>query len=210
MNIDQFLDQLGREKATAILRTHDQKKAELAMEAAIRGGFKIIEFTLTIPGACELIKDFSTRDGVIVGAGTVLNTEEAERAVDAGARFLVSPVVDGAVIRFASERGVASFPGTHTATEMLQAHKAGATVCKLFPCPHGGPAYVQAVLGPLPFLKIVPTHGVDHHNAGAWIAAGAYAVGFVASLFEPEFIADSNWEAIERRAVACLQAVRRA
>jgi len=208
MNIDQFLDKLGREKATAILRTHDQEKAALAMEAAIRGGFKIIEFTLTIPGACELIKDFSARGDVTVGAGTVLDTEEAERAVDAGARFLVSPVVDESVIRIASERGVASIPGTYTASEMLQAHKAGATVCKLFPCPYGGPAYVQAVLGPLPFLKIVPTDGVDHHNADAWIAAGAYAVGFVNSLFEPGFIAGSNWEAIEHRAVDCLQAVK--
>ena len=208
MSIDQFLHQLGREKAIAILRTNDQEKAVLAMEAAIRGGFKIIEFTLTIPGACELIKDFSTRGDVTVGAGTVLDTEEAERAVDAGAQFLVSPVVDEAVIRVASERVVASIPGTHSATEMLQAHRAGATVCKLFPCPLGGPAYVQAVLGPLPFLKIVPTHGVDHHNADAWIAAGAYAVGFVTSLFEPGFIAGSNWEAIEQRAVECLQAVK--
>ena len=208
MNIDQLLDQLGREKAIAILRTHSQEKAALAMEAAIRGGFNIIEFTLTIPGACELIKDFSSRGDVTVGAGTVLDSEAAKRAVDAGARFLVSPVVDESVIRFASERGVASFPGTHTATEMLRAHEAGATLCKLFPCPHGGPAYVQAVLGPLPFLKIVPTHGVDHHNAGAWIAAGAYAVGFVASLFELGFIAQANWEAIEQRAAKCLQAVQ--
>ncbi len=208
MNIDQFLEQLGREKATAILRTHDQDKAALAMEAALRGGFRIIEFTLTIPGAFELIKDFSRRADITVGAGTVLNIEDAERAVDAGARFLVSPVVDESVIRIASKRGVASFPGTHTATEMLTAHKAGATVCKLFPCPHGGPAYLQAVLGPLPFLKIVPTHGVDHLNAGAWIAAGAFAVGYVASLFEPGFIADANWDAIEQRAVECLQAVQ--
>ena len=208
MNIDQFLHQLGQEKAIAILRTHNQETAALAMEAAIRGGFKIIEFTLTIPGACELIKDFSTRDDVIVGAGTVLDTEEAERTIEAGARFVVSPVVDESVIRSASERGVASIPGTYTASEMLQAHKAGATVCKLFPCPYGGPAYVQAVLGPLPFLKIVPTDGVDHHNADAWIAAGAYAVGFVNSLFEPGFIAGSNWELIEQRAVDCLQAVK--
>jgi len=89
------------------------------------------------------------------------------------------------VIRSANELGVASMPGTHTATEMLLAHQAGATFCKLFPAPASGPAYIKAILGPLPFLKIVPTSGVDHYNAAEWIAAGAYGVGFVAPLFEP-------------------------
>jgi Entner-Doudoroff aldolase len=208
MNIEQFVGLLGQEKASAILRTHDQQKAALAMEAAIRGGFKIIEFTLTIPGVFELIRDFSKRGDVVVGAGTVLNTDEAERAVEAGARFLVSPVVDEAVICSANEMGVASFPGTHTATEMMQAHQFGATFCKLFPAPNGGPDYVKAILGPLPFLKIVPTNGADQFNAGDWIAAGAFAVGFVAPLFEPGFMVDSNWSAIEQRAVECLNSAR--
>ena len=208
MNIQQFVDLLGQEKASAILRTHDQKKAALAMEAAIRGGFKVIEFTLTIPGVFELIQDFSKRSDVVVGAGTVLNTEDAERAVEAGAKFLVSPVVDESVIRSANEMDVASFPGTHTATEMMQAHQYGATFCKLFPAPNGGPDYVKAILGPLPFLKIVPTNGADQFNAGEWIKAGAYAVGFVAPLFEPGFIATSDWDGIERRARECLRAVQ--
>ncbi len=204
MNIEQFVDLLGQEKASAILRTNDQQKAALAMAAAIRGGFKIIEFTLTVPGVFELIEDFSKRGDVVVGAGTVLNTEEAQKSVDAGAQFLVSPVVDEAVIRSANEMGVASFPGTHTATEMLHAHQFGATFCKLFPAPNGGPDYVKAILGPLPFLKIVPTNGADQYNAGEWIKAGAFAVGFVAPLFEPAFIADSDWAAIENRAKDCL------
>jgi Entner-Doudoroff aldolase len=208
MTIEQFVDLLGQEKASAILRTHDQQKAAAAMDAAIRGGFKIIEFTLTVPGAFELIQDFSNRSNVVVGAGTVLNTKEAGQAVEAGAQFLVSPVVDKAVIHSASEMGVASFPGTHTATEMMRAHHYGATFCKLFPAPHGGPDYVKAILGPLPFLKIVPTNGADQFNAGDWIKAGAFAVGFVAPLFEPRFIAESNWEAIEQRALECLNSTR--
>lgn len=208
MNIKQFVDLLGREKASAILRTHDQEKAALAMEAAIRGGFRVIEFTLTVPGVFELIKDFSRRGDLVVGAGTVLSPEEAEQAVDAGAQFLVSPVVDEAVIRSAREMGVASFPGTHTATEMMQAHRLGADFCKLFPAPAGGPDYLKAILGPLPFLKIVPTNGADQFNAGEWIKAGAFAVGFVASLFEPGFIAKSNWDAIEQRARECLDSIR--
>ncbi len=208
MGIPQFIELLGREKATAILRTDDQGKAALAMQAAIRGGFKIIEFTLTVPGVYELIQDFSKHDDVVVGAGTVLDTDQAYKAVAAGAQFLVSPVVDAAVVDAANELGVASMPGTHTATEMYRAHQAGATFCKLFPAPHNGPAYLKAILGPLPFLKIVPTSGVDQFNAGEWIAAGAFGVGFVAPLFEPGFMADSNWDAIEQRAVECLRAAQ--
>jgi len=205
-----FVTRLGREKASAILRTRNQEKAALAMEAAIRGGFTILEFTLSIPGALDLVKDFSRREGLIVGVGTVLTPEEAQRSVEAGARFLVSPVVDEAVIGAARELVVASMPGTHTPTEMLRAHRAGAQLCKLFPAPAGGPAWVRAVLAPLPFLRIVPTNGVDEHNAPDWIAAGAHAVGFVATLFEPADIETGHWDAIEERARRCLAAVGKA
>jgi Entner-Doudoroff aldolase len=205
---DTFVEKFGQEKASAILRTDNADKAAQAMEAAIRGGFRIIEFTLTIPDVYDLVRDFSRREDLVVGTGTVMNTEQARQSVVAGARFLVSPVVDEAVIAAAKELGVASMPGTHTPTEMLRAHRAGAQLCKLFPCPHGGPAWVSSVLGPMPFLKIVPTNGVDHHNAGDWIAAGAFAAGFVAPLFAPADMAYGRWDAIEERARACLAAVR--
>jgi len=204
-----FVEQFGRDKASAILRTNDQEKAAKAMEAAIRGGFKIIEFTLTIPGVYELVQDFSRRDGLVVGTGTVMDATQARQSVEAGARFLVSPVVDEAVIAAANELGVASMPGTHTPTEMLRAHRAGAQLCKLFPCPHGGPDWVRAVLGPMPYLKIVPTNGVDQHNAGEWIAAGAFAAGFVAPLFVAADIAAGRWDAIEERARQCMTAVQK-
>jgi len=205
---DKFVEQFGQIKASAILRTDDQEKAALAMDAAIRGGFSIIEFTLTIPGVFDLVRDFSRREGLVVGTGTVMTAEQAQQSVDAGARFLVSPVVDEAVIGAANELGVASMPGTHTPTEMLRAHRAGAQLCKLFPCPHGGPDWVRSVLGPMPFLKIVPTNGVDQHNAGDWITAGAFAVGYVAPLFVPADIAAGHWDAIEERARQCLRAVQ--
>jgi len=205
---DSFVELLGREKASAILRTNDQEKAAKAMEAAIRGGFRIIEFTLTVPGVYELVQDFSRRDDLVVGTGTVIDAEQAQQSVEAGARFLVSPVVDEIVIDAANELGVASMPGTHTPTEMLRAHRAGAQLCKLFPCPHGGPDWVRAVLGPMPYLKIVPTNGADQHNAGDWIAAGAFATGFVAPLFVPSEVAAGNWDAIEERARQCLAAAQ--
>jgi Entner-Doudoroff aldolase len=203
-----FVSLLARERATAILRTDDQDKAAQAMEAAIRGGFRIIEFTLTVPGVYELVREFSGRDGLVVGTGTVMDEVEARHSVAAGARFLVSPVVDETVISIAREMGVASMPGCATPTEMLRAHRAGAPLCKLFPAPAGGPVWLRSVRGPMPYLKIVPTNGVDEHNAGAWIEAGAYAVGFVATLFEPTDIAAGDWDVIEARAKRCLAAVR--
>jgi Entner-Doudoroff aldolase len=201
-----FVERFGREKASAILRTDDQERAAQAMEAAIRGGFTVVEFTLTVPGVFDLVREFSQRSGVVVGTGTVMEEHEARQSVAAGARFLVSPVVDERVIAAANEMEVACMPGCHTPTEMLRAHRAGAQLCKLFPAPGSGPTWVRSVLGPMPYLKIVPTNGVDERNAGEWIAAGAFAVGFVATLFNPADLAAANWDAIEARASRCLAA----
>lgn len=204
MTPTEFVEAFGRARVSAILRTDDPRKAADAMSAALRGGFTIVEFTLTIPGVFELIREFSQREGVIVGAGTVLEVEQARQAVSAGARFLVSPIVDEAVIAAAGALGVAAMPGTHTPTEMYRAHKAGAQLCKLFPAPAGGPAWLRSVKGPMPFLKIVPTNGIDYENMDQWFAAGAFAGGFVASLFGND-IATGNWGAIESRARAIVE-----
>jgi len=200
MRPDQFVARLRQERASAILRTHDLEIARKAMEAAVRGGFRAIEFTLTIPHAMELISEFSRRPDLVVGAGTVLTVEQVREAVRAGARFLVSPVTDEAVIAAASALGVASIPGTFTPTEMVRAHAAGATLIKLFPAPGIGPHYVRQVLGPLPHLKIIPTAGVDAANAAAYLEAGAWAVGFVASLFAPDDLAAGRFDKVEERA----------
>lgn len=204
----EFVETFGRVRVSAILRTDDQRKAAEAMSAALRGGFTIVEFTLTIPGVYELIQEFSKREGVIVGAGTVLEVEQARRAVEAGASFLVSPIVDEAVISAAAALGVAAMPGTHTPTEMFRAHRAGAQLCKLFPAPAGGPAWVRSVMGPMPFLKIVPTNGIDLDNMEQWFAAGAWAGGFVASLFGAD-VNSGNWSAIESRARAIVERASR-
>ena len=143
------------------------------------------------------------------GAGTVLTAYEATQAVKAGARFLVSPVVDEAVIEQAASLGVAVMPGCATPTEMLRAHRAGAQLQKLFPQQGAGPLWVKQTLGPLPFLNIVPTAGVTLENAADFLRAGAAAVGFVNTLFDPQDIADENWAAIQTRAAQMLQAVGR-
>jgi len=129
--------------------------------------------------------------------------------VEHGARFLVSPVMDPAVIDAARRLGVAVMPGTHTPTEMHLAHRLGAQLVKLFPAPGLGPEYVHACLGPLPFLKIVPTNGVDETNIARWIAAGAHAVGLVACLFDASEIRAGRFDLVEARGRALLAALAR-
>ena len=201
MKPDEFLDALWQERATAVLRTNSQEAAKHAMEAAVLGGFRIIEFTLTIPGAMDLIKDFSWHSDLIVGAGSVLSVESAREAVSRGAKFLVSPVTDPDVIAEARNLQVAMIPGTFTPTEMLHAYRCGAPLQKLFPEPPGGPKYVRACLGPMPFLRLIPSHsGVDANNAIAYLEAGAYAVAFVTYLFDPIDIQQERFDRIEERA----------
>jgi Entner-Doudoroff aldolase len=203
-----FLPALREARASAIIRTNSKDAAAKAMDAAIRGGFKVCEFTLTVPNAIELIKEFSARPGIIVGAGTVLTPDEARRAVGAGARFLVSPVVDPLVIAESHKLKVSMIPGCSTPTEMVLAHRFGAPLQKLFPAPANGPQWVTQTLAPLPFLRIVPTAGVNLENAAAYLKAGAWAVGFVSSLFDAGDIAAGRFDAIEARARQMIEAVR--
>lgn len=207
MTPDDLVAAFKQHKATAILRTGYSDRAAPAMRAAIAGGFRVVEFTLTIPNVFDRIAEFSREEGLIVGAGTVLQPDDARRAVDAGAKYLVSPVIDEAVIETANELNVAMMPGTHTPTEMLRAYRAGAKLQKLFPAPGIGPAYVKACLGPLPFLNIVPTHGVHENNAASYLKAGAHAVGFVASLFQGADLDGERYDAIEQRAVKMLASI---
>ena len=204
-----FVEHLGRVRASAILRTSIQAAAAPAMDAAVRAGFRIVEFTLTTPEALERIEEFSRREELVVGAGTVLSVADARAAVERGACFLVSPVVDVEVIREAAALGVAMMPGTHTPTEMLLAHRAGAPLQKLFPAPGLGADYVRACLGPLPFLRIVPTSGVDETNAADYLEAGAHAVGFVSPLFAPLDLQRGDFDRIEQRGRRLLASLRR-
>jgi 2-dehydro-3-deoxyphosphogluconate aldolase/(4S)-4-hydroxy-2-oxoglutarate aldolase len=195
-----IVEEMGRLRVSAIVRAKDRDTAAAAMEAAVRGGFRMVEFTLTTPGALELVADFARREGLLVGAGTVLSPARAREAVEAGARFLVSPVVDPEIIALARRLGVASVPGCSTPTELVTAHRAGADVLKIFPAPADITTFVTQVRGPLPDLKLFPTAGVTEDNFEAVLAAGAFGVGFVASLFQPDDMAGGRFDAIEERA----------
>jgi Entner-Doudoroff aldolase len=196
---------LERERAIAIARAPTTEQARLGMEAAVEAGFRICEFTYGVPNALQLVREFARKDGLTVGAGTVLTIEQARAAVDAGASFLVSPIVDEEILAEATRLGVPCLPGCATPTELVRAWRAGATVQKLFPA--FAPDTVRAILAPLPFLRLVPTNG-DLTNAAAHIAAGAVAVGFTRSLFDPDSLAKGDRNAIRERAAALLAAVR--
>jgi 2-dehydro-3-deoxyphosphogluconate aldolase/(4S)-4-hydroxy-2-oxoglutarate aldolase len=187
---------------SAIIRTKDQALAADAMEAAVAGGFTMVEFTLTTPGALELVAAFSKRAGLLVGAGTVMTPQQARDAAAAGASFLVSPICDPQVIAEAAALDVASIPGAFTPTEMQAAHRYGADFVKVFPAPPGGLDFIHAIRGPLPHLRLFPTAGFTAEDFTQWLSAGCAGVGFVRPLFDPEDLKNGNLEAIRSRAEA--------
>ena len=198
-----ILTEIEVRKISAIIRTDDKKLAADAMNAAVEGGFRTVEFTLTTPGALQLISEFRKRDDdLLVGAGTVMSVDQANDAVNAGAQFIVSPVCNPEIISYAVEIDVVSIPGTYTATEMDTAHQLGADMVKLFPAPADIPGYLSAILGPMPYLKIFPTNGVDIDNMLSVLSAGAAGVGFVKTLFNPTDMEMNDFTAIKKRATA--------
>lgn len=190
----------AQHRCSAILRTDDAAVVRPALDAARAGGFRILEVTLTTPGALQHVAALAKDPEVLVGAGTVLTIDDAKAAMAAGAKFLVSPVTDPQIISFCRQHDLLSVPGAYTPTEMMMAHRAGADIVKLFPGPANGPEFLKAVRGPLPFLKIFPTSGVTEENADAWLAAGAFGLGFVGSLFVPDDLANRRFEVLRARA----------
>mmetsp|Transcript_9496 Transcript_9496/g.17068 ORF Transcript_9496/g.17068 Transcript_9496/m.17068 type:complete len:255 (-) Transcript_9496:111-875(-) len=190
-------------RACAVLRTPTSAACPLAMQACIDGGFKIVEFTLTTPDCLDHLSDFRKKydDGdVMVGCGTIMNVEDAERAVDAGAEFIITPVMLPDVIRWCAERNIVIVPGCQTPTELVAAYRNGAPLQKLFPGVTGGPMWVKAVSSALPMLSINPTSGVDLDNAGDYLRMGAASVGLVAPLFDPVAIQNEDWDQIAKNA----------
>lgn len=207
MSAEETIARIGAAKVSAIVRAGRAGRALPALAAAVRGGFRVVEATLTTPDALAAIEALASREELVVGAGTVLDAGQAREAVAAGARYLVSPIVDERVIEVALELGVVVMPGAHTPTEMMLAYRAGAQLVKLFPAPAGGPAWLRAALGPLPFLRVVPTNGVDEGNARTWLEAGAFALGFAAVLFPPEDLEAAAFDRIAARATRLVAAV---
>lgn len=191
----------------------DPAKLRAVFDALAEGGVRAIEVTMTVPGAVELIAQLarSLPDGVLLGAGTVIDARTAHAVIDAGARFIVSPVFRRDVVSVCLERGIAAAPGCFSPTEILDAHEMGADIIKVFPATALGPQYIKDLRAPMPQLKLMPTGGVSLDNAGDWIRAGAVAVGVGSSLLDQKAIEDGRLDVIAgnaRRIVASVASAR--
>lgn len=211
-NFESVLDRFAQVRACAVLRTATSEDCPKAMQAAIDGGFEICEFTLTTPDCLQHLSDFRSKyDGkVMIGCGTIMNTQDAQDAMDAGSEFIITPVMLPDVIEWCKERNIVCVPGCQTPTELTMAYRHGAPLQKLFPGVAGGPMWVKAVSSALPFLSINPTSGVDLDNAGDYLKMGAASVGLVAPLFDPQAIADKNWDQISQNAAKVMANVKEA
>lgn len=186
----------------AVVRAESAELAFKAVDAALAGGVNVVEVTMTVPGAIALIADLARtiEPGVFLGAGTVLEPETALKAVDAGARFIVSPNTNPAVIGAAKSAGAVVMPGALTPTEVAAAWQAGADIIKVFPGNIVGPSYIKDLHGPFPQIPLMPTGGVDLTTARAWLEAGAVALGVGSALIDKKLMAAGKFAEITERA----------
>lgn len=189
-------------RVVAVLRGLDPERVTTVAGVLANSGIRVIEVTMDSPAVLQSIENLSTTE-VVVGAGTVMSIEEAETAVAAGAAFLVAPHIDQNVVRWAVERGLPMIPGAFTPTEVSTGWDAGAAAVKVFPASVGGPGLLKALRGPFGGIPLIPTGGVTAENAGAFLAAGAVAVGLGGWL-----TANPDLEVIAARAASVVLACR--
>jgi 2-dehydro-3-deoxyphosphogluconate aldolase/(4S)-4-hydroxy-2-oxoglutarate aldolase len=213
MKKQEVLDRMILEGLIPVVRVSASQEAMDVAEALKSAGVSLIEITMTVQGAIGVIKELSRKFGgqVVIGAGTVLDLETAKEALLAGARFLVSPSVNLDLIHFARQADVVVIPGAMTPTEIVTAWNTQADMVKVFPVAQvGGPSYIKALKGPLPQIPLVPTGGVNLQNAGAFIRAGAAALGVGGELVDKNAVAQGNFGLITETAKAFLNAIREA
>jgi 2-dehydro-3-deoxyphosphogluconate aldolase/(4S)-4-hydroxy-2-oxoglutarate aldolase len=199
----------------AVLRAPSAAAAVQAVDALVRGGVTGVEITYSTPDAEAAIAEVADRhgDAVLLGAGTLTRPEQAERAVAAGARFLVSPGTEPELAKAMRATGALVMLGALTPSEVMAASALGADVVKIFPASLGGPAYLRSLRGPFPDIPLMPTGGVNSDNLAEWLRAGAVAVGAGSELCGPAAMNAGNWEVITdsaRAFVAALAAARAA
>lgn len=194
-----------------VVRASSAAEACVAANAVCEGGIPIVEITMTVPGAIEVIRELSRNCGseVLIGAGTVLNAESASRCMDAGAQFLVSPGLNLFTIEFALREGLLIMAGALTPTEIMTAWEAGADFVKVFPCGQiGGAKYIRALKGPLPQIPLVPTGGVNLNTAAEFLEAGAVALGIGGELVQAEALKSNKPQIIVENARKFLAIVK--
>ncbi|HEV8637537.1 MAG TPA: bifunctional 4-hydroxy-2-oxoglutarate aldolase/2-dehydro-3-deoxy-phosphogluconate aldolase [Chloroflexota bacterium] len=195
----------------AIMRRTEAALAIETAEALLVGGVSVVEVTLNSPGAEEMLRTLAERVGerMLIGAGTVMTTLDARRALSAGARFIVSPHTDADVIAATRRAGAPAIPGAFTPTEIVRAWQLGASVVKVFPVGSVGPRYLRDVLAPLTDIPLLPTGGVTLDNAAEFIRAGARGLGLGSDLVSPKAVAARDFASITERARRFVDEVRK-
>ncbi len=202
MKREDTLKFIEKEKAVAVLRIPDASLFEPVAEALYNGGVRILEITMTVPDALGLINKAASSlpEDMLLGVGSVLDAATAQQAIEAGARFVVSPVVKEEIIQKAGELGKPVMAGAFTPTEIQYAWELGSDIVKVFPANIVGMDFFKAVKAPMPHLKLMPTGGVTLTNGKEWLAAGACAVGVGSALVSSDDLKKRDFKNIEKNA----------
>ena len=196
-----------------VIRTDSAESAVRTIAAIYEGGIRAAEITMTVPGAVKALEKVADQygDKIVLGAGTVLDSETARICMLAGAEFFVTPSLKPATIEMAKRYGKVVCPGALTPTEVLTAWEHGADIVKIFPCGNvGGPKYIKALKAPFPQIEMIPTGGVNLETAGEFLKAGACAVAVGASLVDAKTIKEGRYEVFTERARQYLEVIRKA
>ena len=193
-----------------VLRARNARQAHAVVQAMLAGGITVVEVTMTVPGAVNLLKELKNEYGTkcLLGSGTVTTADQAEATIEAGAEFVVSPSFHPAVIAVTKAHKKLSIPGALTPTEVITAWNEGADYVKIFPCSAmGGASYLKSLLAPFPHLKLIPTGGVTHHTAAGFLEAGARALGVGSDLVNLAAIDEGKPEVITAAAREYLKVI---
>src|SRR5690625_1798822 len=206
----EVLNSIENHKGVAVLRLPDASLFEPVCEALYEGGIRILEITLTTPSAVELIAraDRMLPEDMLIGTGTVLNGEDVSRTIDAGASFVVSPIVKKEIIETAINNETAVMCGALTPTEIQKAWELGTDVVKVFPADLFGPNYLKSVRAPLPHLRLMPTGGVSLTNGGEWLDAGAFAVGAGSALVPSAALEARRFDEFRKNAILFTESLK--
>ena len=199
------------DKVVAVVRLKDTGLLRRAVEAIREGGIRCIEITMTVPGALDVIRTLGA-DGsldIVVGAGTVLGGAAAEAVIEAGARFVVSPVLDEDVIRVCRSKDIFVVPGAFSPTEIVRARSAGADIVKVFPAACLGPGFFKDIKGPFPDILLMPTGGITIENARSFLDQGACCVAIGTALLDKKLIAERRWEDLVQKARYLVESLKR-
>jgi 2-dehydro-3-deoxyphosphogluconate aldolase/(4S)-4-hydroxy-2-oxoglutarate aldolase len=210
MSRDTTLKRILEGGIVAVVRSESSESLVKVVEALAEGGVTAAEITFTVPDAIDVIRETRRQigDALVLGAGTVLDPETARAALLAGAEYLVAPNTNPDVIRLCRRYDKAVMPGAFTPTEVVTAWETGADVVKIFPADAVGPAYLKALRGPLPQIRLMPTGGVDLNTAEAFLKAGACCLGVGGSLVEPKAVAARDFNRIKSLAAQYVAIVR--